>query len=124
MADSTAVPTVTNSWWDGQRQHVVGTLAVGASPATYAAGGIVLSFAVAGMPAIAQGQPPVWVQVRGIAGFLYSYAAGTTAANGKLMAFAETTVATNQPLLEFTTTAVSAAFSGDTISFYAIFKAR
>lgn len=123
MADATAVPTVVDSWFDGKRQHVVGTIAVGASPLTYAAGGIVMSFNVASMPGVAPG-PPVWVVIKGVAGFIYAYAAGTTSANGKLQAFAETTVATNQPLLEFTTTAVSAAFSGDTITFYAIFKLR
>lgn len=124
MALSTAVPTVTSSWFDGQRQHVLGTLAIGASPLTYAAGGLVLNFNVAGFPAVAQGRVPDAVLVWGFAGFVYAYAKGTTPTDGKLQAFALTTVATNAPLLEFTTTAVSAALSGDTPIFYAIFHLR
>jgi hypothetical protein len=121
MSLSTAVPTVTGKWFDGARLHVHGTVAVGASPLTYAAGGLVMSFAIPGVQSTVK---PSYVDVQGKSGFIYKYVKGTNAADGKLMVFCETTVATNAPLLEHTVTAVVAGVSGDTIDFYAIFKLR
>lgn len=121
MALSTGVVTVTDSWYDGKRQHVVGTIAIGASPLTYAAGGTVTAFNASG---VQSSLAPSFVLVNGIGGFIYRYVPGTTIANGKLMVFAEGTVATNAPLVEHTVAAVAAGVSGDTISFYAVFKVR
>lgn len=121
MALALATPTVTDSWFDGKRLHVVGTIAIGASPLTYAAGGPVLNFNGVG---ILSGLPPVRTDVSGRGGFIYKFLKGTTIANGTLAVFAEGTVAANAPLVEHTTAAIAAGVSGDTIDFYAIFKLR
>lgn len=121
MALALATPTVTDSWFDGKRLHVVGTIAIGASPLTYAAGGPVLNFNGVG---ILSGQVPTRVSIEGQAGFIYRYIKGTTIANGTVTVFAEGTVATNAPLVEHSTAAIVAGVSGDTIAFYAIFKLR
>ena len=63
MAESTAVLTVTNTWSDGKRQHVVGTIAIGATPLTYATGGIAMSLAD---PKIKSSRSPILIQIKGL----------------------------------------------------------
>lgn len=120
MATSTTTVTVTDTWYDGQRQHIIGTLIVNAGD--YAAGGLVVDFSKfkiksTKVPLVSA------VQMWGIGGFIYAYVAGATLALGKMMVFAETTVATNQPLLEYTNTAASAGLLADVIRFHLIVKA-
>ncbi len=121
MATSTTTLTVQDFWYDGKREHVIGTLVVNAGD--YAAGGLVVDFTT--LTAVKSSLVPssAAVQIWGVAGFVYAYAPGTTIANGKMQVFAETTVATNQPLLEYTATASSAGLLADVIRFHAIFKA-
>ena len=118
MSLSTAVPTVTKQWNDGHVVHMVGTVAIGASPLTYQAGGLVMSFA--GLP-VGASSAPLYCAMKGIAGFKYEFNTGTTIANGLLLIRVEATVATNTPLAEHSTAAIVAGVSGDTIRFYAIF---
>jgi len=118
MSLSTAVPTVTKQWDDGKVLHVIGTVAIGASPLTYQAGGIVMSF---GGLINGATTPPLWCDVKGIAGFKYEFNAGTTNANGLLLIRVEAAVGTNTPLAEHSTAAIVSGVSGDTISFYAVF---
>lgn len=120
MAVAIAVPTVTDQWFDTKRQNVVGTLAISASPATYAPGGIVCNF----LGKIPSNRIPSFVQINGISGFTYAYVPGTDASNGLVKVFVETAVGTNTPLSEHTTAAIVAGVSGDTITFEAIFKLR
>jgi hypothetical protein len=120
MALALATPTVIDKWYDGKRLHVIGTIAIGASPLTYAPGGPVSSFS--GL--VQSSLPPIWVRVGGMAGFIYKFIKGTTIASGTLMIFTEGTVAANAPLTEHTTAPIVAGVSGDTVDFYAIFKLR
>lgn len=120
MSTSTTTVTILDSSYDGQRQHITGTLVVNAGD--YAAGGLVVNFQI---PGVKSTQPPISSNVKmwGIAGFVYAFVPGTTIANGKMMIFAETTVATNQPLLEYTATAASAGLLADVIRFELYVKA-
>ena len=120
MALSTGTVTVKDSWYD-MRQEVVGTIAFGANPLTYAAGGLVTPFNV---PGVKSTQPPSDVWIRGIGGFIYVYVPGTDITLGKVMVFTEGTVATNAPLIEHSVAALVAGVSGDTITFHAWFKIR
>jgi len=118
MADAVATPTVTQQWFDGKRTHVIGTIAVSASPATYATGGIVCDFT-----GLVKGNnsAPQFMQVLGQAGFIYRFVAGATVSAGKFMIFVENTVGTNSPLAQHTVAAIGSGVSGDTINFYGIF---
>lgn len=120
MALATAVVSVTDNrktWVEGPMYNVIGTIAIGASPLTYAAGGIVMSL-LGGL--IKASRTPVRVLVTGIAGYTYVYVPGTDASNGLLKVLVQDAVATN-PLAEIATAAVPAGVSGDTITFHAKF---
>lgn len=88
MADAVATPTVSSTDQTQQCEHAFGTLAVGASPLTYATGGLVLSFA--GLDVIKSGAVPrevrVWSEPTSgsPSGYQYGYVRGTTRDNGKL----------------------------------------
>lgn len=120
MATSTTTLAVTDSWYDGQRQHVLGTITVNAGD--YAAGGLVVNFQT---PTVKSTLVPdnAAVTFWGVGGFVYAYAKGTTIANGKIQVFCLTTVGTNVPLLEYTNTAASAGLLADVIRVHAIFRA-
>lgn len=120
MSTSTTTLAQTDKWHDGQRLHVLGTIAVNAGD--YAAGGLVIDFQSIGVQSSLVPDNAA-VQIWGVGGFVYAYAKGTTIANGKMQVFCETTVATNAPLLEYTATAASAGLLADVIRFHAIFKA-
>ena len=121
MAAATAVPTVTDQFVDhAQMYHVLGTLAVGASPLTYTTGGIAINLLGGNVKA---SRTPKKVEVIGQAGYIYRYIKGTDASNGLLMIFAQTNAAAEDaPLGELTNAAaIPAAVSGDTVQFEAMF---
>ena len=119
MALAVATPTVTKAFKAGRVIRAYGTLAIGADPLTYAAGGVVCDFS----GKVASSKVPLRVTVDGKAGFLYEYVPGTTIANGKVMAFTNTAGGANAALAEHTDAAVVAGISGDTIRFDADFDA-
>jgi len=119
MATATAVPTVTKQWADSA-YHVIGTVAVGATPLEYATGGLIMSFAI---PAVKATRPPKIVLVHGVAGFVYEYIDGADARLGKLIIRAQTNAAAEDaPLGELAVAAIPAAVAADVIKFYAIFE--
>jgi len=84
MAESTVALTVTDMWDDGQRIQVLGTIALGASPGTYSAGGVALNPAtkLAGaVPGVGAEQPVAFRIHGGKAGYKYEY----DAANKKMI---------------------------------------
>lgn len=126
MAVATAVPTITFVETTQDAIHVHGTLAVGASPLTYATKGITLSFA--GLDLIKSSSAPikVYIMSQAPAGYgaanmyEYSFNPGTTQANGLMQIF--TGAAAQTALTELSAGAVPAGVSGDTIVFEAIFQ--
>lgn len=112
MALSTAVLTVTDTWSDGKRQHVIGTIAVSPTPGTYAAGGLALALT----DSLIKSTQLRFSIVRGLsAEFRYVYLPAT----GKLKIYDEDQTTGVQA--ELATAAVPAGVSDDTISFYGIF---
>lgn len=110
--------TVIDKYFDGKRGHmVIGVTASG----NYATGGDTLNLAGL-MPGA--GTLPTWVELQGINGFIYAYAAGTTQQNGKVKVFVEGTVSANAPLIEHTAAAYVAGVTSDTITGYVEFKVR
>jgi len=119
MTVALATPTV-NAFPNGvdntQKMTIVyGTIAIGANPLTYAAGGVVLSFS--GIEQIKSSQTPVIVYIESVSGSGYTYC--WNKATGKLQIF--TGGAAQSPLTEFTAGVVPAGVSGDTIAFEAHF---
>lgn len=114
MALSAVTPTVTDYWHDTKREHVIGTIAIGANPGTYAAGGLALSFV--GQEFIKSDLKPKYITIFGVGGFIYQYVLSTS----KVMIF--TGAAAQAALTELATAAVPAGVSGDVIGFYAIFN--
>lgn len=127
---ATAIATVTinafPSGVDYTKKSVIvrGTIAVQASPATYATGGLSLNFNVL-QPvtnfAIETLSGPSQVFIDSGAGGLYEY--GWNKANNALQIFAASAgVAGSAPFVEFANaTAIPASVSGDTIYFEAVF---
>lgn len=110
--------TVIDKYFDGKRGHmIIGVTASG----NYSTGGDTLNLANL-IPGA--GTLPTWVELQGINGFVYAYAAGTTQANGKMKVFVEQAVATNTPLAEHSAAAYVAGVTGDTITGYVEFKVR
>lgn len=100
---------LTDQWSDGKRLHVTGTLTPSAS---YTTTGVAINFAAAG---VRSSKVPKFVGIAGAAGYEFVYAAGTTAADGKLVGYS--TAAT-----ELTAAAFPAGITGVAIPFYAIFE--
>lgn len=119
MATALTSVTVTDFWYDGKREHVVGTITIAAGD--YVSGGLTVNFQ--GIPQIKSSLLPSYVVINGLIGYKYTYLPGTTIANGTIKIFIEQTVATNTPLGEHTAVTLSGNVTGDTITFYAIFKA-
>lgn len=118
MAVATAVPTVKQTDVDGKMFRVMGTVAIDANPATYAAGGLAMKL---NDPLIKAQRAPQFVEVVGQAGYIYRYVAGADNTTGKLMIFEQSGV-DDSPLDEYDdTVAIAAAISGDTIQFRATF---
>lgn len=117
MADAVATATVTEGPWDdGQRIHAVGTISIAAGD--YVAGGLPLSFA--GL--VPSEQPPVHVDIYGIAGFEYKFVKGSSPANGKIMARVNDAGGTNAAMAQHSAVAVVSGITGDTIRFHSIHK--
>ena len=119
MAVATATPTI-NAFPNGvdntQRfTRIYGTIAISASPATYATGGLALSFS--GLEPIKSTQSPVIVYIESVkgSGFIYGWNQST----GKLQIF--TGAAAQSALTELSAAAIPAGVSGDTIFFEALF---
>lgn len=92
MADAVATPTITSTDNTQTKEHLWGSLAVSASPATYPTDGVVCSFA--NLDLLKSGTIPseirVWSEPQSGApsGYTYQYVRGTTLANGKLVILA------------------------------------
>lgn len=118
MAASVVTTTVTNSFVD-RVYNVYATLAIGASPATYTTGGIVMNL---NQSAIKASRTPQIVQITGQSGYIYSYVSGTDNSNGLLKIFAQDGVS-QDPLAELTSNgAIPAGVSGDVITAEIIYK--
>jgi hypothetical protein len=128
MSEAVALVSVTderNTFVAGNKYFVVGTIAISASPATYATGGIPMNLF---QPLIKATFPPLLVIVQGQGAgttgtlFVYEYIPGADASAGLLKIFTGGAGST-AVLAEFTnTTAIPADVSGDTITFLAIFN--
>jgi hypothetical protein len=123
MAVATAKVTVIATDTTQSCEHVYGKVAVDASPATYATGGIAMS--LSGFDQIKSGSVPLEVTVNSKSAntkkYIYQFVTGTTLANGKLQIFVQDATAGN-PLNEMAAGAIPAGVSGDTIGIRAIFK--
>jgi hypothetical protein len=80
---STSIITASNTQGDNtQKLHwVYGTLTIGAG--TYATGGLALKSVLQSLSDWFSSQPPLWVDIAGISGYIYQY----NAATGKMMIF-------------------------------------
>ena len=109
--------TLVDTWDDGQRIHVAGTIAASGS---YSTGGDTLDLSQ--FPLIAATQPPVqgtaWMD--GLAGYDYVFIPGSAMNNGKVKIFAEGSSAGAFP--ELAASSYPGAITGDTVTFYGIFK--
>ena len=119
MALSTGTVTVTKAYKTGRVIRAYGTIAIGADPLTYAAGGLITDFT----GKVPSSKVPLRVKLEGKSGFIYNYVPGTTIANGKVMVWANTAGGADAALGEHSTAAVVAGVSGDTIRFDADFDA-
>ncbi len=119
MAESVVTAAVTKSWADSA-YHVLGTLAIGASPGTYTTGGIALNL---NQSSIKASRTPLQVKVKGIAGYDYEVVLGSDNSNAKLIIRAQTSgAAAGDPLGELAASAMPAGVSGDSIVFDALYK--
>jgi hypothetical protein len=116
MAEAKMTPTSKRVWDDGKKIHVVGTLAVAASPDTYTTGGNALDFvanmidgAGLGVPLPGISSQPFYALVMGLA---YFGQYNPTTKKLKLLAFGGA---------EVPAAAVPAGVSGDVITFYLVF---
>ena len=109
--------TLVDTWEDGKRVHVSGTVAASGN---YATGGDTLDLSQ--NPIIGSAQPPIqgtaWMD--GLAGYDYVFFPGAALNNSKVKIFQQGASAGAFP--ELASGAYPAAVSGDTITFYGIFK--
>ena len=109
--------TLVDTWDDGKRVHVAGTIAASGS---YVSGGDTLDLSQ--FPAVAASRPPIqgaaWID--GLAGYDYVFTPGSGMNNGKVKIFQQGTSAGAFP--ELAASAYPAAVTSDTITFYGIFK--
>jgi len=109
--------TLVDTWDDGKRIHVSGTAAASGN---YSTGGDTLDLSQ--FPVIAATQVPVqgaaWMV--GLAGYDYVFTPGSAMNNGKVKIFQQG--ASAGAFSELAAGAYPAAITGDTISFYGIFK--
>ncbi len=106
-----------DSWADERRIHVAGTIAASGS---YSTGGDTVDLSQ--FPVIGSTQPPIqgtsWID--GLAGYDYVFTAGSALNNGKVKIFQQGASAGAFP--ELAAGAYPGAITGDTITFYGIFK--
>lgn len=130
MATATATVTITpvgGVTVDSTKalEVVYGTIAISASPATYAQHGLTLNFS---QDLIKSGLAPLWVDVQSSppagtspSGYVYLFCPGTTPANGRLAIFqAAGSAAPDVELSD--ASAIPAGVSGDVITFRAQFQ--
>lgn len=118
MAAADVVVTVTDEVpLPGRGTLVFGTLAVDASPDTYATGGIALAAAnFRGKVALSAEAKPRFMLIMGKAGYHYEY----DRAGDKLLI--RQGVAAGSPLAELSAAAVPATVSSDVVNFVAVFE--
>lgn len=80
---------------------------------SYTTGGDVLDLTVIGVPSA---NVPKFVRIAGIAGFVYQYVVGATAALGKMFVYCNTAGGANAAMGEHTAAGYVAGVSGDTIT--------
>ncbi|HKS66887.1 MAG TPA: hypothetical protein VJR26_06585 [Candidatus Acidoferrales bacterium] len=109
--------TLIDTWDDGKRIHATGTITASGN---YTAGGDTLDLSQ--FPAMASTQPPILgtARIDGLAGYDYVFSGGSALNNGKVKIFQQGTSAGAFP--ELAAGAYPAAITGDTITFYGIFK--
>lgn len=109
--------TLVDTWDDGNRIHVTGTVAASGS---YATGGDTVDLSQ--FPVIAATRAPIqgtaWMD--GLAGYDYVFNPGSAMNNGKVKIFQQGASAGSFP--EIASGAYPAAITSDTITFYGIFK--
>jgi len=109
--------SLVDTWDDGKRVHVSGTVAASGN---YASGGDTLDLSQA--PLIASASAPVqgtaWLD--GLSGYDFVFSPGSAMNNGKVKIFAQGTSAGAFP--ELAAGAYPGAITGDTVTFYGIFK--
>lgn len=109
--------TLVDTWDDGKRVHVSGTVSASGS---YTTGGDTLDLSQ--FPLIAATQPPIqgtaWMD--GLAGYDYVFAPGSAMNSGKVKIFEQGTSAGAFP--ELAAGAYPGAITTDTVTFYGIFK--
>lgn len=109
--------TLVDTWDDGKRIHVTGTVTASGS---YTTGGDTLDLSQ--FPTIASTQPPIqgtaWLD--GLAGYDYVFAPGSAMNDGLVKIFQQGASAGAFP--ELASGTYPAAITGDSISFYGIFK--
>jgi hypothetical protein len=109
--------SLVDTWDDGKRVHVSGTVAASGS---YSTGGDTLDLSQ--FPVIAATQAPIqgtaWMD--GLAGYDYVFAPGSALNNAKVKIFAQGASAGAFP--ELAAGAYPGSITGDAITFYGIFK--
>ncbi len=109
--------TLVDTWDDGQRIHVSGTIAASGG---YSTGGDTLDLSQ--FPLIAATEPPVqgtgWMD--GLAGYDYVFIPGSAMNNNKVKIFAQGASAGAFP--ELAAGAYPGGITADTVTFYGIFK--
>lgn len=126
MADAVATISISKTSNDQAFEYVYGTVAIGASPLTYTAKGLVMSFASQDQIKATSAPLAVFVFSAAPAGagaanlYVYNFNPGTTQANGYLQIF--TGAAAQTALTELSNGSIPAGVSGDTITFFAIFN--
>jgi hypothetical protein len=109
--------TLVDTWDDGKRVHVSGTVAASGS---YITGGDALDHSQ--FPVIGSTQAPIqgtaWLD--GLAGYDYVFIPGAAQTSGKVKIFQQGSGAEAFP--ELASGAYPAAITGDAITFYGIFK--
>lgn len=105
-----AVASVIDSWHDGKREHVKGTLSFSGS---YTTGGEVVNLSHS---AIKTTKPPVHMQIDSSSGYKYEYQRST----GKVMV--RQSAAAGSPGAEISAAAYPGGVTSDVAEFYGIFK--
>jgi len=108
MAVATVTLTVTNTWSDGKRQHVIGTVGISPAPDTYATGGLAADI----KDPLIKSTKLRWVSIRGAA-ILYQYIFVASTTKIKIFDLVFQT--------ELAAAAIPADVSNDIIDFYGIF---
>jgi hypothetical protein len=109
--------TLVDTWDDGKRVHVSGTVAASGN---YSTGGDTLDLSQ--FPLVAATQPPIqgtgWID--GLAGYNYIFVPGAALNSNKVKVFQQGASAGAFP--ELASGAYPGAITADTVTFYGIFK--